>query len=144
MLRGRLPKFVSADRPEDGLAGQMRLDWTDDGIDSDPDDFMVVALAGPLAERAVDWPPAWPLDPDRSSDTRQFYLLARFLDLDETGYSDVRDRAVELSRYEDFSHLVGLVGRALELKDALRDDDLAWLIPDRLLDKYGVKATCST
>jgi hypothetical protein len=141
MLRGSLPEFASADRPEHGLAGVTRLDFTDDGLDEEPEDFLVIALAGPLAHAADDWPPAWPIEPDRvdaefRSDARALESLGRYCDLDKAGFERVCDRAAQLTEQPDFWRLVRLVARALELVGELTADDLRRLLPERLFNHY--------
>jgi hypothetical protein len=144
MLRGRLPVSVTADFPTDELAGLTTLDFSNDGVSREEGgDFMVITLAGPLAERDAAFPPDWPLEANgarrrrHSTDLEALATLTRFLELDAGGYLHEVVRALELARDEDFNHLVDLIARALLLRDELNTDDLRWLIPDRLLDKYA-------
>ena len=50
ILRHRIPLKVTADRPAAGIEGQVHLDLSEDGVNQDSaEDFMVVAMAGPIA-----------------------------------------------------------------------------------------------
>ena len=64
MLRHRLPRSITADRPEAGVSGRMICDLSDDGVSPDTaEGFLCMVLAGPLTE-AIHCPvPGWPLDP---------------------------------------------------------------------------------
>lgn len=65
--------------------------------------------------------------------------LVGYLKVTESEWDEAVDRARRLVESGDFQHIAQLVARGLELKDGLDAEDLRRLIPDRLLDKYGVK-----
>ena len=148
MLRHRLPRSVTADRPEAGVFGRMVADLSDDGVsDQTAEDFLCMVLAGPSTE-ALDRPvPEWPLDSDSSDgDEHLVATLADFMQLDEAGYERVLERTRRLVSNPDFLRLTHLIARALELKDVLDREDLRWLVPARLAEKYDIEkeAACST
>jgi hypothetical protein len=99
---------------------------------------MIAILLGPLAERGEDWPPAWPLDPDGEGDARQLAVLASYLRLTEADWRLIVTEAEVVSTTPTFRRLVGLIGRALELKDQLSTDDLRWLIGAKTLRQHGI------
>ena len=141
MLRHRVPVEVTADQPETGTAGRMVCDLSEDGVAPDTaEDFMVVVMAGPIAENLGSSLPEWPLD--RESSVGDNYLLAvlsEFLSLDESGYREVVDRAFLLAAEEDFVHLVRLVSYALERLYELDKEQLTFLIGPELAKRYGIK-----
>ena len=64
--------------------------------------------------------------------------LADFLQLDEAGYERVLERTRRLVSDPDFLRLTHLIARALELKDEPDAEDVRWLIPARLAEKYDI------
>jgi hypothetical protein len=124
MLRGRLPELVTADWPKHDTAGLTRLDFSNDGLDERPLDFVVLTLAGPLAESAPipDWPPN--AGAENTRDEHALATLVDFLGLDEDDWLNAVERTLHLVRDADFQRLVQLIARALELADELNADDL--------------------
>ena len=115
ILRRRIPLELTADRPETGVAGWMRPDLSEDGVNpASAEDWMVVVMAGPIAGDLGSSLPEWPLDRDSDvGDDRALAVLADFLGLDESGYREVVDRAFWLAAEPDFVQL-RVVSYALE------------------------------
>jgi hypothetical protein len=148
IMTGRMPAAVTADWPHLDTLGITTSDIERYPISVEvAHSHLIESFCGPLAQKRAGWPLPWPLDRKaRTSDARQIALLADALELDEAEYREITDRAQEVAGSPDFHHIVGLVSRALEMRDPLDADDLGRLIPDRLLTKYGIEteATCST
>lgn len=140
VLRGRLPRRVTADWPKPGIAGEMVVDWGDEGCT--PDSAAAVAISvllGPIAEGNPSWPPTWPLEEDTRGDERDLAILLRYLKVDEANYIALCAEARTLAKTPEFVRLVGLVARALELKDELDAGDLRRLLGPKILHTYGIE-----
>ena len=131
---------VTADQPEAGLAGRMVCDLSEDGVSPDTaEDFMVVAMAGPIAGDLGTSLSEWPLDPESSiGDNRALAVLAGFLGLDESVYREVVDRAFRLAAEPDFVQLVRVIGYALERLYELDQEQIRFLIGPDICQRYGI------
>ena len=119
-----------------------------EGDEDDPEGARIMALSillGPLAaaDSPVAWPPEWPPGEagPRAPDERRLAKCVAHLEMDEDGYLALIREAHAMARSPEFTELVGLVARALELKDELDAADLRWLLGKNRLQKYGIPTT---
>ena len=140
IMAGWLPLRATANWPESSALGEVEPDFRD-GLDPvNVRNLAVAILLGPLAEPDLwkPWPPQWRPDRRLRGDEGQLARCVEWLDADEGDYYEMCREAHNLSRRPEFTELVDLISRALELKDELSADDLRWLIGEDRLKRYGI------
>src|SRR5262245_1674880 len=144
-MSGKVPASVTADRPEPGLSGVMRNDWTAYGTSTETaPDLMLSLLIGPMAAGEPNWPPSWPLgqeerDSIAHNDGGALAVLAGFLDLDERGWCALVERAERTAESEPFRRIVTIIASTLERIDVLSGDDIRFLVGPELCRAHGIE-----
>lgn len=130
----RLPEITHADKPHDLAYGSTVFPWPEGRATQDLlGEFAVSVMAGPLA--VGDSIPDWPPDRQARGDERQLAAAVSLGNLDEDGWHELVEQARAMARSPEFTRLVDLIARALELNETLTDDDLRRLLgPDRLAE----------
>lgn len=140
ILRGRLPRSLSASHAEAGVYGRMDVAWDSEG-ELDPEavfDLVVAIHAGPIHAGNSDWPPRWPPSIGAPGDEGQLAACARFLNMDRSDWDAAYVEAAALVGNPEFTRIAGLIARALELSDEIDADGLRRLIGTDRLELFGI------
>jgi hypothetical protein len=141
ILTGRVPAWVSADWPFEGIQGVTTLDFSNGGVNPDTaPDFALMILLGPLAEERAGWPLEWPLDPDAASkDAQQLAFLVGYMGIGPAGWRELVRRAEEVAASAPFKQLVNLIASALEELEELDSEQVRFLIGPEVCRTYDIE-----
>jgi len=140
ILRGRLPRSVSASHAEAGVYGRMDVAWDEEG-ELDPEavaDLVISIHAGPIHAGDPGWPPRWPPSIGAPGDAGQIAACAKYLNMDRSDWDAAYVEAAALTGNPEFTRIAGLIARALELSDEIDSDGLRRLIGEDRLELFGI------
>jgi hypothetical protein len=129
ILLGMVPKCVRVDFPNDTTAGEMEIDWGEDGVDRDKAKKVLIAtIVGGTCKGCRGWD-SWPVDPDRvlegsRRDAEQAKLLAGYLGFDRVDWAHTVWQANQLADSTEFRHLAITIADELEDREVLYAADL--------------------
>ena len=140
ILRGRLPRSVSASHAEAGVYGRMDVAWDSDG-ELDPEavaDLVISIHAGPIHAGEKGWPPKWPPSLGAAGDAGQIAACAKYLNMDRSDWDAAYVEAAALTGTPEFGRIAALIARALELSDEIDAAGLRRLIGEDRLELFGI------